>query len=54
MCTVISRPSEGVYLNYSVSNTHRQGFKQDFELGEGGKQDGSRMIVSCESTLTHA
>ena len=30
-----------------------QGFIQDFELG-GGKQDGSRMIVACESTLMHA
>ena len=27
----------------------RQGFIQDFELGEGGKQDDSRMIVACES-----
>ena len=25
-----------------------QGFIQDFELGGGGKQDGSRMIVVCE------
>ena len=29
-----------------------QGFIQDFELG-GQKQDGSRTIVACESTLTH-
>ena len=29
-----------------------QGFIQDFELG-GEKQDGSRMIVVHESTLTH-
>ena len=28
---------------------------QDFEFGGvGGEQDGSKMIVSCESTLTHA
>ena len=28
---------------------------QDFELGGGGgKHDGSRVIVACESTLTHA
>ena len=26
-----------------------QGFIQDFELGVGGKQDGSRMIVVCIS-----
>ena len=32
----------------------KQGFIQDFELGgRGGKQDGSRMIVVCNSTLTH-
>ena len=33
-----------------------QGFIQDFELGLGGgegKQDGSRMIVACE-TCVHA
>ena len=32
-----------------------QGFIQDFELwGGGGKQDGSRMIVACESIRTRA
>ena len=31
----------------------KQGFIQDFELG-GGEQDGSKMIVAHESTLTHA
>ena len=33
----------------------KQGFIQDFELGGGGggKQDGSKMIVARESTLTH-
>ena len=32
-----------------------QGFIQNFELGGGGgKQDGSRMIVACESTLMDA
>ena len=30
---------------------YAQGFIQDFELGAGGKQGGSRMIVVCE---THA
>ena len=30
------------------------GFIQDFELVGRREQDGSRMIVACESTLTHA
>ena len=37
------------------SNISDQDFIQDFELGGGGGggQDGSRMVVACESTLTH-
>ena len=31
-----------------------QGFMQDFELGGGGEQGGSKMIAACESMLTHA
>ena len=30
--------------------SHTQGFIQDFELGGGGKQDGSRMMVVCVPT----
>ena len=36
-------------MDYELLNY--QGFIQDFELG-GGKQDGSRMIVACESIHT--
>ena len=35
-----------------IKELHTQGFIQDFELG-GVKHGGSRMIVACESTLTH-
>ena len=35
------------------SMTDLSGFHTGFELG-GGEQNGSRMIVACESTLTHA
>ena len=37
---------------FSFSGTHlNQGFIQNFELGR--EQDGNRMIVVRESTLTH-
>ena len=32
---------------------NNSGFHTGFRVG-GGKQDGSRVIVACESTLTHA
>ena len=33
---------------------HTSGFHTGFLVGGGGEQDGSGMIVACESTLTHA
>ena len=32
---------------------HSPGFHTEFWVWRGGKQGGSRMIVACESTLTH-
>ena len=57
-----SRLTSGPFENGSEANRlfvnlkfqKLQGFIQDFELGGGGKQDGSMMIVVCESMLTHA
>ena len=40
-----------IILYETLPGVGRQGFIQDFELG--GEQDGSRVIVVCESMFTH-
>ena len=50
--TVVKKGS--AYQTLEVVEISLQGFIQDFELGGGGEQGGSRMVVARKRTLTHA